>query len=231
MRDAPEYTRPTSRPTGKDTDKASYCGYHGPSMYPTLRESDLLEVVPYGVTAVRRGDVVVGTTPTNHQLVVHRVARVSPQGILLRGDNSISDDPYLVQTEDISGRVVAAWHGQKRRSIAGGLTGRLVGAVSRWWAILDRRVLRLLHSPYLALAWSGIVARLLPRRLRPHVVVFQVNGQDQLRLLLGRRVIGRYDARQRQWEIQRPFRLLLNEAALPGPQASEPAQRPTPAPA
>ncbi len=84
----------------------------------------------------------------------------------------------------------------------------------RWQRALDWGVSRLLHRPYRALARWGVVRRLLPQRLRPRVVEFQVGGQSQPRLLLGKRVVGRYDAVRRQWHIQRPFRLFVDESTL-----------------
>lgn len=189
-------------------------------MWPTLREPDMLEIVPYGGRPVRVGDVVFFTPPEGDRSVVHRVVRVTPPGatpggIRTRGDNNSQDDAHLLQSTDITGRVVAAWRGQRRRKIAGGRAGWLASYLFRWRGVLDRRVSQLLHAPYRALARWGIVRRLLPACLRPRVVEFRVGGQSQLQLLLGKRVAGRYDARRRQWHIQRPFRLFVDESVLP----------------
>jgi len=63
-----------------------------------------------------------------------------------------------------------------------------------------------------------LIARLLPAPFRPRVVVFYARGREQFQLLLGRRVIGRYDDQRQQWQIQRPFRLLVDERVLPAQQ-------------
>lgn len=194
-----------------------FAAYVGPSMNPTLREPEMLEVVPYDSRPLRVGDVVFFVpSPEADQPVVHRVARVTPVGISTRGDNNAQEDTFLLQPEDIKGRVLAAWRGQKRREIAGGLQGRLT---SRWLLcrrILGKGVSYLLYPLYYALSRWGFIARLLPAPLRPRVVVFQTQGQDQFRLLLGQHVIGRYDDQKRQWQIQRPFRLFVDKRALPG---------------
>jgi hypothetical protein len=130
------------------------------------------------------------------------------------GDNNTQEDTFLLQPKDIKGQVVAVWRGQKRREIAGGLQGQLTSRWLRWRRIPGNGVSRLLHPLYYALSRCGLIARLLPATFRPRVVVFQTQGQDQFRLLLGRHVIGRYDDRTRQWQIQRPFRLFVDERVL-----------------
>jgi signal peptidase I len=187
-----------------------FAAYVGPSMNPTLREPEMLEVVPYDSRPLRVGDVVFFLRPPEaDQPVVHRVIRVTLAGISTRGDNNALEDPFLLQPRDIKGRVLAAWRGQKRREIAGGLQGRLT---SRWLLcrrILGRGVSYLLHPFYHALSRWGFIAKLLPAPLRPRVVVFQAQDQNQFRLLLGKHVIGRYDDQRGQWQIQRPFRLFV----------------------
>jgi signal peptidase len=74
---------------------------------------------------------------------------------------------------------------------------------------------RLLHPLYHLLARSGMMRYLVPDRLRPRVVLFEANGRSHLRLMLGHRIAGSYDARQRRWDIRRPFRLFVDEQGLP----------------
>jgi signal peptidase I len=88
--------------------------YTGPSMNPTLRQPDLLIVVPYADRPVRPGDVIYCRSPEDGREVVHRVVCVVPDGIRTRGDNNPIDDPYLLQVADVAGRVVAARRGGLR---------------------------------------------------------------------------------------------------------------------
>ena len=76
---------------------------------------------------------------------MHRVVRVTPAGIATLGDNNTKEDAMLLPPESIKGQVVAAWRGQKRRKIAGGLQGRLTRRWLRWRRVLDRGVSPLLH--------------------------------------------------------------------------------------
>ncbi len=192
-----------------------YQAYRGTSMSPILSEQDLLEIAPYGSRPVKAGDVIVFVPPGEDRYVVHRVFVVSSKGIRSRGDISTRNDSWLLQSGHIAGRVVAAWRGQRRRRIAGGFAGRLVVYFNHWQRFLGKRLSPILHPAYDRLSRSKIPPRLLPPPLRPRVISFQHNGQSCLSLLIGRRVIGRYDPRQCKWQIQRPFRLLVDEPTLP----------------
>jgi hypothetical protein len=196
-----------------------FAAYFGPSMNPTLRAPEIMEIMPYaGSTPLRVGDVAFFLSPKAHLPVVHRIVRVTPAGISTLGDNNTREDTFLLQPKDIKGQVVAAWRGQKRRKIAGGLQGRLTSRWRRWRRVLDCGISPLLHPLYHALSHCGLIARLLPTPFRPRVVVFQTQGRDQFQLLLRHRIIGRYDDLKRQWQIQRPFHLFVDERALPGRQ-------------
>ena len=195
-----------------------FAAYAGSSMHPTLREPEMMEIVPYGDRPVRVGDVAFFRPPETRQSLVHRVVRVTPAGIATLGDNNAREDAFLLSPQNIQGRVVAAWRGQRRRTIAGGLRGRMTGRGLRWGLGLCRGASPVLNPLYQALSRRGWIARLLPPSLRPRVVVFQVHGHDHYRLLLGRRVIGRYEELPQQWRIQRPFHLLVEGKALPSRQ-------------
>jgi hypothetical protein len=198
-----------------------FAAYVGPSMNPTLREPEIMEIRPYASRPLRVGDVAFFLPSEADQPVVHRIVRVTPAGISTLGDNNTQEDTFLLQPKSIKGQVVAAWRGQKRRKIAGGLPGRLTSRRFRWRRVLDRGVSPLLHPLYQALSHWKLIAWALPASLRPRVVVFQVRGRDQFQLLLGQRSIGRYDDQRHQWQIQRPFQLFVDGRALPRQQDRE----------
>lgn len=187
-----------------------FAAYAGPSMNPTLREPELLELVTCGDRALRAGDVALFVPPGADQPIVHRVARVTAAGLTTRGDDNGEDDACLVAPLHVRGRVVAAWRGGTRRIIAGGFRGRLAVRLLRWRRLLDRGVSPLLRHPYRFLSRRGWLARLLPVRLRPRAVAFRAHGREQLLLLLGKRLIGRYDDRRGEWRIRRPYRVFVN---------------------
>jgi SynChlorMet cassette protein ScmC len=211
--------------SAQDREAVFFAAYIGPSMIPTLREPEIMEIRPYGRSPLRVGDVIFFLSPDTEQPVVHRVVRVTPDGISTSGDNNTREDLFLLQPGSVKGRVAAARRGQKRRTIRGGRAGRLTIRWLAWRRVLDRGVSFLLHPIYHALSHSGVFARALPPSLRPRVVVFQARGREQFQLLLGRRIIGRYDDYRRQWQIQRPFQILIDARTLPGRQDKEPANR------
>jgi SynChlorMet cassette protein ScmC len=209
---------PLQNNSGKVPGAMFFAAYVGPSMNPTLREPEIMEIMPYVSRPLRVGDVAFFLSPENDQPVVHRIVRVTPAGISTLGDNNTREDTLLLQPKSIKGRVVAAWRGQKRRKISGGLQGWLTSRWFRWRRVLDRGVSPLLHPFYQALSHRGVIARVLPAPFRPRVVVFHAKGRDQFQLLLGQRIIGRYDDYVERWQIQRPFHLFVDGRVLPGQQ-------------
>lgn len=193
-----------------------YAVYVGSSMNPTLREPEIMEVVPCGGRPPGVGDVALFLLPAADGPVVHRIVRVTPAGLRTRGDNNAFEDACLLPPESIQGRVVAAWRGQRRRKIMGGVQGQMTGLWLRGRRVLGRMAAPLLLPAYRALSEWGGIARALPVAFRPRVFVFQSRGQDQFHLLLGPHVIGRYDDQRRQWQIHRPFHLLVDRRMLPG---------------
>jgi len=191
-------------------NQPTFAAYTGPSMNPTLVEPEMVEVKPYTDRAPRVGDVIYFHAPTDDRDIAHRITAITPAGIRTRGDNNPGDDSWLIQPRDIVGRVVAAQCGKARRAIYGGRVGVTQYRFLRVWRRVNRRVARVLHAPYHALARTGIARAWLPARWRPRAVAFQ----ETRLLMFGARVIGRYDARRGQWAIQRPFRLFVNEAEL-----------------
>lgn len=188
--------------------------YTGPSMNPTLREPDLLEVKPHGTGRVSPGDVVCFKSPETGTTVVHRVVAADSDGIRTRGDNNTESDPWLLQSGEIIGCVKAVQRGTRRRAVFGGRRGLLVLR----WARLGQGIRRCLgsfpHKLYSLLAGIGPFDRLLPARLRPRLVRFDVRCRVFLKLLMGRQTVGQYDDQLGTWRIRRPFRLFVNEQTI-----------------
>ena len=189
--------------------------YTGPSMNPTCREPDLLEIIPYGDRPVKRGDIICFRPPGTSHSVVHRVIRITSGGIRTRGDNNTENDPYLVQLSDINGKVVSAWRGRNSRRIAGGWRGSFVQYGVRLRRFIRKMIAKVLKRLYYRLAKTGIFRRLMLPGFRPHVVAFQTKHQTYFKLMMGRRVVGRCSRRQGTWRIRFPFHLFVDESTLP----------------
>ncbi len=194
---------------------SSFVVYTGSSMNPTLAEPDVVEIESYDRRRPRVGDVVYFRPPGDGREIVHRVVAVTPQGVRTAGDNCLADDDFVVQPADVIGQVVAARRGARRRTIAGGWRGQLTRHAARLRRVVDRVGVRWLGGVYRALGWADALHRLTPPQLQPRVVAFPARGHLHLKLMMGSRLIGRYDFSAERWIIRRPFRLFVDERALP----------------
>ena len=189
--------------------------YIGSSMNPIFKSGDQLQVITYDLKEIRVGDVIVFFSPEDGSKVVHRVISVSSNGIKTRGDNCDKVDPWVLGPDNIFGRVVCARRGNKRRRIFGGPLGRFLAVTVRVIRAMDLPVSYLLRPAYSELAKVSIFTRLLPVQMRPRVVSFEQTAGKELQLLMGRRVVGRWLPGKRGWHIRRPYRLFVDEEALP----------------
>ncbi len=196
-------------------DNTYFCAYSGSSMHPILRTFDLLEIEACDVQALRVGDVICFLAPEETRLTVHRVIGISSGRICTRGDNNPAIDPYLLGHTAIQGRVVAAWHGQKRRQLFGGWKGLFWRDLTRRRYILKRNILFPLLSPlYHFFSCQSILSHFLENVFKPRIVLFQTNDCSHVRILFGRYVVGRYDAGHSRWHIKSPFHLFIHPKRL-----------------
>jgi len=189
--------------------------YIGPSMKPTLRPGDRLQFTRCDGRKIRRGDVVVFIPPGGFCKIAHRVISVNSDGIRTRGDNCNYEDGWLLNQEHILGRVVATQRNNRRRMVFGGPLGRLFALNVRVIHAVDLCLSHLLRAAYSELAGADIFTRLLPAQMRPRVISLKRAAGEELQLLMGRRVIGRWPPGKSGWQIRRPYRLFVDEEALP----------------
>jgi hypothetical protein len=195
--------------------KAKIMNYIGTSMNPVLKTGDRLRVIPCDRQEIRRGDVVVFIPPGGDSKIVHRVTSVNSDGIRTRGDNCNHEDDWVLNRENILGRVVSAQRENRRRRIFGGPLGRLFAVTVRIIRSIDSPVSYLLRPAYNELAKVGIFTRLLPAQMRPRVIFLNRAAGEELQILMGRRVIGRLLPGMTRWHISRPYRLFVDEESLP----------------
>ncbi|MCX6669482.1 MAG: S26 family signal peptidase [Methanothrix sp.] len=145
-------------------------------------------------------------TSMNPTLSQEDILEVEPADPLMVGDVVLfSSDHRLVVH-----RVVGAWRGDRRRSIAGGRAGRLFAAYARLRRLLYGKALRVVSPSYNSLSRWGLFCP-LGRLLRLRLVGF---GDGELQLMLGSRVAA-YCRPGREWVIRPPYRLIVNDSSLP----------------
>lgn len=191
--------------------------YAGNSMSPTLRDPELMEVMPYHGKPIRKGDVICFLSQGSDHSIVHRTITVSEKGIYTRGDHNPCMDEWVISREQVIGKVVVAWRGSKRRAILGGPLGLFLAQVLRIMNWLDRRISFWLSPIYHQASLDGRLLHLLPAHLRPRILQFRSNGQGIFFLFCGSSLIGRFV--QGKWHIYRPFRLVVDPNSLMGDKA------------
>jgi signal peptidase I len=199
--------------TGEKNANAVFC--RGESMRPLFRPGDQIRFFPCRAEDVRQGDVIIFTPSGQKERVVHRVVSTGPDGIRTQGDANPYRDAWGLRQEDIVGRAVSLERRGRVIRVAGGIAGRLLAAIIRALRKSDHLASHVLNPCYRGLARSGLFRAVLPPAVRPRVITFERDGQRELQLVLGRHIIGRRPAGAGAWSIRRPFRIFIDEQALP----------------
>jgi hypothetical protein len=197
----------------KKKGDAVFC--RGESMRPLFRPGDRIRFVPCCIENLRQGDVIIFIPPGQQERVIHRVVSTGPDGIRTKGDANPYRDVWDLRQEDIVGRAVSVARAGSVIPVVGGIAGRLLSAFIRALRKSDHLASHVLHPCYSGLARSGLFRALLPPALRPRVIEFERDGAREMQLVLGRRIIGRRPAGTGAWMIRRPFRIFVDEQALP----------------
>jgi signal peptidase I len=99
----------------------------GHSMTPFIRDGDVITVAP---VRIRFGDVVAFVSPHGGKLTVHRVVRVSRDGYLIKGDNTVEPDGTVPRTS-LLGRVVGVEHCSRHVRLGLGIERVAIAYLSR----------------------------------------------------------------------------------------------------
>jgi signal peptidase I len=198
-----------------ERDPVQSITYTGGSMKPILRDGDGLTVEPYGGRKRRVGDIVVFYGPEINQKVIHRIVSIRKEGIRTRGDHNASVDPWVLEPGEIIGKVGFAWRGDRRIRVWNGLAGQIHALAFRAGREMDHFVSSLLHPSYRWLSRKGVIQRLMGGNSRIRILSLQRPEGIEFQLLFRNRPIGRRHPGAPNWEIKRPYRLLIDESTLP----------------
>lgn len=69
----------------------------GDSMYPTIRDGEMVDIVPCDASSLRRGDIVLAAMMRG--MTLHRIVRITADGIITRGDNATDDDGTIASAK------------------------------------------------------------------------------------------------------------------------------------
>ncbi len=102
----------------------------GFSMYPFIRDGDVLTIAPLQGASPRFGDVVVFTHPTTGKLIIHRIVGKRAGAYRTKGDNAPEEDG-MISRATIVGRVTNVKRNGKYVSIGLGPDRFIIAFVTR----------------------------------------------------------------------------------------------------
>jgi hypothetical protein len=135
--------------------------------------------------------------------------------VVTRGDNNLLPDSSTIGPENVLGRVVYICRKGKTINIPGGWQGMARIVPHRASMGLRRYLTALAIIPYHALARSGICRIWLPQGMRTHVTSYMGTDGPELRVMMGERLVGVWCPGYPEWRITPPYKLFLDEKALP----------------
>jgi phage repressor protein C with HTH and peptisase S24 domain len=141
-----------------DAGKPFWLEATGGSMWPFVRDGDVITISPLSDAPPRLGDVIAFTRPQTRELVVHRLVGKRDEFFLFRGDGA-SEETDLVSRGDILGHVTRVERNRRRISFGLGPERALIAVLSRWgilWPLLSS-VWRLVRPVARRLGlWPGV---------------------------------------------------------------------------
>ena len=197
--------------------KPEYDTCSGPSMYPTLRGGDGIQLEKYtNRLDVRVGDIIVYPHPERPIDVVHRIIRLKEKGVITRGDNNNKVDPYLIKYEDIKGKIRAVKRDKKEIHLVQGYTGYIIHRI-----MLLRKYSRP-HIRYPFAVLSKILAKsrmlnFIDPLIKTKVIYIKRNNEQEALLVRGNnKLIGRRCRETAdKWKIIFPYKLFIKTEELP----------------
>jgi Peptidase S24-like len=115
----------------------------GESMFPAIRDGDVLTVAPLAGRRPRTGDIVAFVHPETGGLRIHRVVGTAAGRYVLKGDNALGADP-AVGFEAVMGFVVGLERDGRPRRLGPACLAAAAARLSRssWYTRLMRRLRR-----------------------------------------------------------------------------------------
>lgn len=183
-------------------------------MQPTLRPGDII-FARRNPRKIRQGDIIVFSHPQEKRLIIHRIAYIGAPGIKTRGDNNGNMDEGFLSAKDIIGKVEYIHRFGKRIRVMGGFFGQVYVYFLRIMFGVKASLIVILHPVYHWFARNFILRRIFTTYLKNRIIVFHRPEGGELKLFLGRRAIATFSPRTKRWQIQRPFKLFIDESLLP----------------
>jgi len=186
--------------------------YQGTSMLGTFQPGDFLILNAPDQTRVRSGDVIVFRAidqASEAVLVVHRVVKVIPQGLITQGDNAWRRDPFIVPLDSLKGAAVAFNRKGREFRVRGGIWGLMRARFLHLRAYLWYLIKITGHRGYRWLRRSKIARRFW----QPSLMLIKLNSPDghppHYKYVWRGRTVARWIFARRQFDCIKPFDLFI----------------------
>ncbi|MCD1294896.1 signal peptidase I [Methanocella sp. CWC-04] len=186
--------------------------YVGKSMYPTLKDLDMLCVIPYINRGIRCGDVVAFFTPDEGKKVAHRIISITDEGIKTRGDNNAYVDKWVLRPNNLIGQVVFVERGSKLVKISGGLRGGLSYLWHRFIKFSKAYVFYVVYR--INGIWPALLKKDMAGQKDMYVLHFKRPEGMEMQLFMGKKLVGKRLPGAESWRIFRPYDLFIDEEYL-----------------
>jgi len=194
----------------------------GMSMYPTLRNLDILAISPIERKDIHRGDIVVFKSPISGRMISHRVVALNNDNLSTVGDNMNAPDSAVAKYDSVVGRIEYLDRGLKSIPVRNGFAGllshyilrtrkRILG-FARLKSILQSVKNRFFRS------YSTIPSELTVAEYK-EVKAYLYNYPDAPvgRLFFGDQVIGKTTNDFTKWKIDPKHIAAVDPGAIPSP--------------
>jgi hypothetical protein len=103
----------------------------GPSMTPFVKDGDIITVAPCPSAELRTGDIIAFTYAESGRLAVHRIVGIRGESFLVKGDNALSFDGIIPQSQ-ILGHVTRIERNGRSIRLGLGLGRKVFAFLSRF---------------------------------------------------------------------------------------------------
>lgn len=194
----------------KKMKRISEFNYNGPSMSPVLKPGDGIVVNKIaGLDTFKVGDIICFRPENFEYFIIHRIIKITKNGIITRGDNNSENDIYLIDESFEPILVTGIRRGNKTIKVYGGTLGYLnqkKNIIFKKLRIIFKSSLKRILDQ---IAEYGIFYSMNIFKNRIKVLNYKMNYNEYDIMLLNKKQIGkRYKGQD--WNIRQPWRLFIN---------------------
>lgn len=185
--------------------------YTGPSMAPTFKPGDLLGAQKINLRSIHLGDIVIisrQNNATHSETIVHRVIAINQECLITQGDNNFRSDSQVVAIDNFVGLATFFKRRDRIFPIRGGYQGLLYATLLHAWNNIWMLIKLKGSHVYHHIRKSGLITTIW----KPAISQIRVTTDQGplVKYIYGKRTVGRWWPEQQQFEIEKPFDLVIH---------------------